>query len=120
MSVTQNGSSTVQILLRTVQVSVRVSAGSPIVLSEDPLDISQVLRATDGMVRTVGQADTYLRLVEHKLSEPWLRWLVAGLTTRRTCFKPWQVYAVLQQKEWRCDSLFSECFCCALSVKFHQ
>jgi hypothetical protein len=53
--VTHNGISHVQILLCTVEVPVWVSAGRPIILSEDPLDISQVLYATDGTVRTAEQ-----------------------------------------------------------------
>ena len=52
---TYNGISNVQTLLRTVDVPVQVSVGKPIILSEDPLYISQVLHATDGKVRTVGQ-----------------------------------------------------------------
>jgi len=54
--VTQNGISHVQILLRPVEVPVRVSAGSPIILSEYPFDISEVLQhETDGTVRAVEQ-----------------------------------------------------------------
>jgi hypothetical protein len=46
---------TCTILLRTVEVPVRVSAGRPIILIEDPLDIPQVLYATDGTMRIVEQ-----------------------------------------------------------------
>ena len=52
---THNGIANVQTLLRTVDVPVRVSAGRSNILSEDPLYISQVVHATDGTVRTVGQ-----------------------------------------------------------------
>jgi hypothetical protein len=53
--VTHNGISHVQILLRTLEVPVRVSAGRPNIICENPLDISQVIDATDGTVRSVGQ-----------------------------------------------------------------
>jgi hypothetical protein len=55
VSLTHDVMSHVQILLRTVEVSVRVSVGRPIILSEDPLEFSQDLQATDGTVPTVGQ-----------------------------------------------------------------
>jgi hypothetical protein len=38
-----------------VEVPVRVLAGRPIILTEDALDISQAVHATDGTLRTVGQ-----------------------------------------------------------------
>ena len=49
------GGITCIILLRIVEVPVQVSAGRPIILVEDPLDISQVLYAADRTVRTVEQ-----------------------------------------------------------------
>jgi hypothetical protein len=117
--VTHNGISHVQTLLRTVDVPVRLSAGRPIILSEDPFDISHVLHATIGTVLTVGQ-DDFLSNGPYSVGRGHVSTFARTQTVRAVAqtvssrpdnseelVQTMASTCGLRKKEWQCDRSFS-------------